>query len=338
MGFERYERSSDRRHDEPLISIRASGSIGLNNAAVTTHFADCEWVELYYDDADRRVGIKPVECETSHAYSIQHGDAPSHGASIFAAGFLRDHQLLPEDTTRYPPTWDEQAGLLAIDLDTPAPEPDPARPAPTEVHATVDWFDGVSGAANLAVLADGGVEAHPACTTLLGTETPASTGVLVITSDRTADEWLAAYDAHADTRPAAVHIVDLSPADEGGTVERSDGVTVTAVSPAKNMTSIGIPVARVLSEFEERGLDSIRLCFDTLSAAVSEHGSGPVTEFLGVLTDQIRDVGTTSTDIRAHYHVDERRHDAETVDAIEAQVDATVSLDESGSVTGTRRH
>lgn len=336
MGFERYEPSQAQARGNPLVSLRASGSIGLNNATVATHFSGCQWAELYYDDEDRRVGIKPVEEETDHAYSIQHGTEPSHGASIFAAGFLRDHQLLPAETTRYPPTWNERAALLAIDLDDPVPEPERARPEPTEVHATVSWFDDVSGADNLALLADGAAEVRPACTTLLRTATPDSTGLLVVTCDRSAEEWLAAYDAHADTRPAAIHLVDVSPSNDGETFQRTDGVTITGVSDVRNLTSVGIPIAKALSEFEERSLGSVLVCLDSLSGLVSQHGPAPAVDFLGVLADQVRDVGTTSTDIRAHYHVDEQRHTGETIDSIESQVDASVALDENGTVAGTR--
>lgn len=122
MGFEKFDDSGSGRGrpagTEPMISVRKSGSIGINQAALTEYFAENEAAIMYYDaDADR-IGIEPVADKDADeaAYSLTRSDS---GGTLAPKAFLRTYDLIPEVTTQYEPAWDEDAGLVSLDLTDP---------------------------------------------------------------------------------------------------------------------------------------------------------------------------------------------------------------------------
>ncbi|MFW5905536.1 MAG: hypothetical protein ACOCY7_01885 [Halodesulfurarchaeum sp.] len=118
MGFERYEKRTGAASNEPRISIRESETIGINTAAMRAYFEGADGVICYYDDETNQVGLEPADADDSDAYTIQVSD-PSETGSLSASGFLNTYRLVPEKTTRYEATWDEDHDMVIIDLDAP---------------------------------------------------------------------------------------------------------------------------------------------------------------------------------------------------------------------------
>lgn len=106
MTFEKFESTGSGRggSTEPKISIRKSGSLGINNAALEEFFSeDTEAVVMYFDEDENRVGMEQVEDkdEDDAAYTLTRSDS---GGSVTPTAFLRRNQLIPERTEQYKPS------------------------------------------------------------------------------------------------------------------------------------------------------------------------------------------------------------------------------------------
>jgi len=123
MGFEKFEDTGRGRgggNAGPKISLRKSGSVGVNRAALEEFFDDStEAVVMYYDEEEDRVGMEQVEDKDSEdaAYTLTRSDS---GGSITPTAFLQRNSLVPEVTTQYLPethTVNQNLELVTIDLE-----------------------------------------------------------------------------------------------------------------------------------------------------------------------------------------------------------------------------
>ena len=76
---------------------------------------------MYFDADASQIGIEPVADKDTDeaAYSITKNES---GGTIAPQAFLDSYDLVPEITTQYRPAWNDEAGLLVIDLDDPFKE------------------------------------------------------------------------------------------------------------------------------------------------------------------------------------------------------------------------
>jgi hypothetical protein len=122
MGFEKFDEAGSGRGrpagTEPMLSIRKSGSIGVNQAAIDEFFEDQDGAVMYYDEDADQVGIEPVADEDADdaAYTVSKTDP---GGTIAPKAFLERYDLVPEVTTQYDPAWNDDESLVVLDLDEP---------------------------------------------------------------------------------------------------------------------------------------------------------------------------------------------------------------------------
>lgn len=120
MSFEKFEGGGRGRSSSgPMISLRKSGSIGINGAAMAEYFEDTEAAVMYYDEDERRVGIERVaDADADGAYTISR---TNDTGSITPSAFLTQYDLVPEVTTQFDPAVEEDGDteLVTIDLDEP---------------------------------------------------------------------------------------------------------------------------------------------------------------------------------------------------------------------------
>lgn len=115
MGFEKIEPTGGRAGaNEPVISLRKSGGIGINNPALDEFFEDAEAAELHYNEEENQLALKPVEEKEPDNYTLTRSDS---GGSVTPKGPLKRLDLIPEITTRYEPEWDDDEELVVISLD-----------------------------------------------------------------------------------------------------------------------------------------------------------------------------------------------------------------------------
>jgi len=121
MGFEKFDDTGRGRPagTDPKISLRKSGSIGVNQSALEEYFEDDDGAVLYYDEEENRVGIEPVADKEADeaAYTVSKTDS---GGTIAGQAFLERSGLQPDITTQYVPEWDDERGFVVVDLDEPA--------------------------------------------------------------------------------------------------------------------------------------------------------------------------------------------------------------------------
>ncbi|MFC6787118.1 hypothetical protein ACFQFH_14895 [Halobaculum halobium] len=124
MGFEKFDEAGSGRGrpagTDPMISIRKSGSIGVNRAALEEFFEDNEGAVLYFDEDVNRIGIEPVPDTDADdaAYTVSVTDS---GGTIAPKAFLETYDLIPDVTTQYDPVWDDDddQSLVVLNLEDP---------------------------------------------------------------------------------------------------------------------------------------------------------------------------------------------------------------------------
>lgn len=105
----------------PKISLRKSGSIGINNAALEEHFTDTQAVVVMWDSENRKIGFKRLEDkdEDDNSYTLSRSDS---GGAVTPQSFLNSNDLVPDVTTQYRPEIEavnQNLELVVIDLDDP---------------------------------------------------------------------------------------------------------------------------------------------------------------------------------------------------------------------------
>lgn len=117
MGFEKFEKdSSGKGGGGPRISLRKSGSIGINGKAMNQLFNDEDYATLYYDRENEMVGIKPERGDSEDTYKLQKRSESGHGGSISATSFMREFDLIPRKTKQYRAEWDEDNQMIVADV------------------------------------------------------------------------------------------------------------------------------------------------------------------------------------------------------------------------------
>jgi hypothetical protein len=112
MAFERFTEAA--RSYAPKVSLRASGSIGLNYGAVRKYGLDkFPFVLLFYDRQKRMVGIKPLKSSAeAGAVKLYHRGKNS---SIYCRRFF-DFFEIPKVKFRTEPSWDDKEGMLVFQI------------------------------------------------------------------------------------------------------------------------------------------------------------------------------------------------------------------------------
>lgn len=121
MSFEKFDGGGRGRSSSgPMISLRKSGSIGINGAAMAEYFEDAEAAVMYYDEEEDRVGLERVDDpDVDGAYTISR---TNDTGSVTPSAFLSRYDLVPEITTQFEPELyetDDGIELVTIDLDEP---------------------------------------------------------------------------------------------------------------------------------------------------------------------------------------------------------------------------
>lgn len=119
MTFEKVESGGRGSTAQAKVSLRKSGSIGINNTALNEYFEDSdEYVELYFDAEENRLGIQGLSEETDDSFALSRSES---GASVTPTSFLRSADLIPDVTTQYSPEIQkhEDTELVVVDIDDP---------------------------------------------------------------------------------------------------------------------------------------------------------------------------------------------------------------------------
>ncbi|WP_018256872.1 hypothetical protein [Halomicrobium katesii] len=119
MPFETYQKgssSSRASSQRPQLSLRKSGTIGLNASARQKHLEGFNYALMKYDAPNELIGIELYDEEVDGAYKIRKSKKENHGAQINCRGFTGEFGLRPDKTTRYPIEKADKGNMLVADL------------------------------------------------------------------------------------------------------------------------------------------------------------------------------------------------------------------------------
>jgi hypothetical protein len=111
MPFVRFTESG--KGFRPRISIRPSGTIGINDSALNKFgLKSLKYVSLYFDSETKRIAIGRAQEDEPGAQRL---NLAGKGASISAKRFLDYHDLSVKATTQYECHLDEEQSLVVLD-------------------------------------------------------------------------------------------------------------------------------------------------------------------------------------------------------------------------------
>lgn len=117
MGFEAYTPKRGGRGKGLAISFSPSGRIGFSRALYDAHLTKTSHVELFYDRARNKVGIKPTKRNSSSSIKLPAvGDKKP--CAIMGKGFYKAFGLSFTKLKKVTPTFDEEKGMLVVDLNS----------------------------------------------------------------------------------------------------------------------------------------------------------------------------------------------------------------------------
>lgn len=102
MAFERFEKGEmgSSGATKELVSVRKSGTIGINEPALELFDDDVTNLDTLYDSENHLIALE----ESDDGYKISKNGST---ATLGCNSFLKHHQLIPDITTRYVPEYKE---------------------------------------------------------------------------------------------------------------------------------------------------------------------------------------------------------------------------------------
>jgi hypothetical protein len=101
MAFELYKKTRATTEAEE-VSISSNGIITISPTLTEKHFKSIEHVELYFDSATRKVGIKPVKQDTRYSYQLLR-PKNSRRSAISGRGFLTTYKISQAEQGKFKP-------------------------------------------------------------------------------------------------------------------------------------------------------------------------------------------------------------------------------------------
>jgi hypothetical protein len=171
-----------------------------------------------------------------------------------------------------------------------------------------------------------------ACNELLSALPSSPTRVLGVTFESTSDDRLETWEFDGDA-PAHISIITVgdftrSAASRGSEDRRPiDQVRVDTVTDPDDLTMLGLRISDQVSEWDLVDEQPV-VCFRSLTALLETTDLERVFRFLHILLGRL-----SSTGAIAHFHLDPRAHDDETVDTLRPLFDTVLDVDDDGTRT-----
>ena len=113
MTFKIYKPKSLRYRGKEIVSIsrhgfRFSKSVSLN------YLKDKPYVELYFDEDNNKIGLKPLDRETANSKKLRGREGKSK--TVPARDFLESYNCTHPDAKQYQITWNNDMELFEIQL------------------------------------------------------------------------------------------------------------------------------------------------------------------------------------------------------------------------------
>lgn len=107
MPFELYHKTRATSEEE-TVTITAAGVLSFSTALTEKHLKNVDAVQLYFDLATKRVGIKPTKEGEKYSYQLIQ-PANSRRKTVSGRGFLRTYKIGSEKAGKFAPETFEAA-------------------------------------------------------------------------------------------------------------------------------------------------------------------------------------------------------------------------------------
>ena len=115
MGFKLFDKK--RSHGgPPTVTITKNGMFVINSTAVEKRLKGFQYVHLYWDQEQDKIGIKPLRKKENTAYHINYSPKGNVG-SISGTAFLAYAEISHKETASFPAQWNEEEELLEFKVD-----------------------------------------------------------------------------------------------------------------------------------------------------------------------------------------------------------------------------
>jgi len=113
MGYAEFEAKKALQHT-PMISILKQGVLSINQSCYEQYFKKSKYAKFYYDEKNRKMGIKPTEVKEK-AYPVRQ---ISNGKvfNLTAIAFLKHYNIPHTESRAYNCHWNSKENLIEIDL------------------------------------------------------------------------------------------------------------------------------------------------------------------------------------------------------------------------------
>lgn len=202
----------------------------------------------------------------------------------------------------------------------------------TESQPVDGWTADLANASNVLVLASDDAP----CLELLADGDLATTNVILTTYTKTPDNCIQDWVSGVGQRPADMKIISVgdgtrsaaaaSPAAAGPPTASF----VETIANPSDLTGLGIKLSEQLRAWNGDGND-IALCFDSVTELLHAVDTQTAFRFLHVVTGRLDSVGAV-----AHYHLDPKAFDDQTVNTVKSLFDAAIEFVDGEWVVRTR--
>lgn len=112
MAFKAFE-SKKSHSSDPAVTITKNGLFVLNSACVNQFFKGVQHAKLYWDDAQHKVGIKPMKKKDHFSYNISKHRTVG---TLSGISFVKSVGIEHKETKPYPASWDKKEQLLVFSV------------------------------------------------------------------------------------------------------------------------------------------------------------------------------------------------------------------------------
>lgn len=117
MGYMQFTKQR-RPSDEPKITLLKWGQLGINRSCTDKYFKGYKFALLYFDEAQRKIGIKPTNEDSNDASNIRFIKKGTL-ATISVILFLKRFKIENEQSIVYDAIWNDKEKLVEISLNHP---------------------------------------------------------------------------------------------------------------------------------------------------------------------------------------------------------------------------
>lgn len=116
MALELFSRRRTTYIDpEPKVTVGKTSQFRLNISCTKKYFANKRFVQLYYDQKEGLIGIKPLGRQTNDTFNLRR---VTHGkvGIVSAKGFLKFLGIQFSECKRFTPNWNRKESMLVIKI------------------------------------------------------------------------------------------------------------------------------------------------------------------------------------------------------------------------------